>query len=154
MATFQERFNALFDEYKESQEEFGKRFGASKSQIFNWRNGRGEPDSEMMKVIAAKCGVNIAWLLGFADQRQSIYDVQTATPCVKESPSVAEIISHAESMHLPPEYLAALQDYKQMPLTEQQSRLAGVVTKFKSLSVEDQEALIRIINSLSDRAQQ
>lgn len=64
MAIFRDRFNTLFDESKLSQEEFGKLFGASKSQIFNWRNGRGEPDSEMMKIIANKCCVSADWLIG------------------------------------------------------------------------------------------
>ena len=70
MATFQERFNQLFAESKLSQEEFGRQFKATKSQIFNWRNGRGEPDSEMMKTIAETRDVSVDWLTGASNERK------------------------------------------------------------------------------------
>jgi transcriptional regulator with XRE-family HTH domain len=57
MATFRDRFNILFDESDLSQEEFGKLFNATKSQVFNWRNGRGEPDIETVKLIAKALSV-------------------------------------------------------------------------------------------------
>jgi DNA-binding XRE family transcriptional regulator len=70
MATFQERFNSLFEESGKSQEEFGKTFGASKFQVFNWRSGRGEPDSETMKLIALNHNVTTDWLHGLTDLRK------------------------------------------------------------------------------------
>lgn len=72
MATFQDRFNVLFEESDLSQEDFGKLFGASKGQVFNWRSGRGEPDSETLKLIAAKCNVSVEWLIGNINIRTPI----------------------------------------------------------------------------------
>jgi transcriptional regulator with XRE-family HTH domain len=72
MATFQERFNTLFDESKASQEEFGSRFDASKFQVFNWRSGRGEPDIETLKKIARTCNVSIEWITGDSNVRSPI----------------------------------------------------------------------------------
>lgn len=63
-STFRERFNKLYEESGLNQEEFGKKFGASKSQVFHWRNGGGEPDSEMLKTIAKATGVSVDWLVG------------------------------------------------------------------------------------------
>ena len=64
MANFKERFNLLFEEADLSQEEFGKLFSVSKGQVFNWRSGRGEPDTETLKLIANKSGVSSDWLIG------------------------------------------------------------------------------------------
>ena len=61
---FRERFNKLYEESGLNQEEFGKKFGASKSQVFHWRNGGGEPDIEMLKTIAESTGVTVNWLVG------------------------------------------------------------------------------------------
>lgn len=69
MATFRDRFNILFEESKLTQEEFGKLFNATKAQVFNWRNGRGEPDTEMVKLIARSQHVSLSWLLGESDFR-------------------------------------------------------------------------------------
>lgn len=75
MSIFQARFNMLFDEAELSQEEFGKLFGASKGQVFNWRSGRGEPDSETMREIAKTCNVSVSWLLGETNYRQPLSKV-------------------------------------------------------------------------------
>lgn len=72
MATFQERFNRLFDESELSQDDFGVSIGASRFQVYNWRSGRGEPDSEMLKVIAKKYRTSVSWLLGETDIRNTI----------------------------------------------------------------------------------
>lgn len=64
MATFQERFNFLYEDSKLSQREFGALFGASTDQVYNWRNGRGEPDSETMKLLATKFNISVDWLVG------------------------------------------------------------------------------------------
>jgi transcriptional regulator with XRE-family HTH domain len=64
---------------------------------------------------------------------------------------VPSIIDHAEKMNLNDEQKAALEDYKKMPPDEQQRRLSIVLDKIKNLPVADQEALFRIINSLSSR---
>lgn len=70
MATFRDRFNQLYDEFKGSQEDFGKLFCASKHQVYNWRGGRGEPDSETMKKIAEANSVTVDWLTGASNERQ------------------------------------------------------------------------------------
>lgn len=72
MATFQERFNMLYEKSNLSQKEFGSIFGASTDQVYNWRNGRGEPDSEMMKKIAESCNVSVDWLVGKSHIRTPI----------------------------------------------------------------------------------
>ena len=64
MSTFKERFNLLYEESELSQEEFGKKFSITKDQVFNWRNGRGEPDLETVRKIAYECKVSADWLLG------------------------------------------------------------------------------------------
>lgn len=67
MAAFKDRFNILFEESGLNQEEFGRLFSITKDQVFNWRNGRGEPDTETLKEIADKSKVSILWLVGKAD---------------------------------------------------------------------------------------
>lgn len=75
MATFKDRFNTLFDESELNQEDFGQLFGASKAQVYNWRNQRGEPDSEMLKSIAKKCNVSVDWLVGNGELRTPLAEV-------------------------------------------------------------------------------
>lgn len=67
--TFKDRFSLLYEESGLSQEDFGRLFNASKSQIFNWRSGRGEPDTEAIKAIARTCNVSVEWLVGLSDIR-------------------------------------------------------------------------------------
>lgn len=74
MATFKDRFNQLFDESDLSQEDFGRLFSASKSQVFNWRSGRGEPDTDTIKMIARACNVSVEWLIGSMDRKESRSD--------------------------------------------------------------------------------
>ena len=61
---------------------------------------------------------------------------------------VPDIINHAENMNLTAKQLAALEIYKKMPLTEQQTRLSKIWDKLNSLPAADQEALLRIIEYL------
>ncbi len=72
MATFPERFNILYEDSKLSQKEFGALFGASTDQVYNWRNGRGEPDNETMKLIARSRNVSVSWLSGETNIRTPI----------------------------------------------------------------------------------
>ena len=67
--TFKDRFNQLYEDSNLSQEDFGQLFSASKSQVFNWRSGRGEPDTETIKIIARACNVSVEWLVGLSDLR-------------------------------------------------------------------------------------
>lgn len=66
---FRHRFNMLYEESSLSQEEFGKLFQASKSQVFHWRNGSGEPDTDMLAAISRACNVSVEWLIGLSDLR-------------------------------------------------------------------------------------
>lgn len=66
---FRQRFNMLYEESSLSQEEFGKLFQASKSQVFHWRNGSGEPDTDMLASISRACNVSVEWLIGLSDLR-------------------------------------------------------------------------------------
>lgn len=59
MATFQERFNMLYEKSNLSQKEFGSIFGAS-------------TDSKMMKKIAESCNVSVDWLVGKSHIRTPI----------------------------------------------------------------------------------
>ncbi len=69
MATLRERINQLYEEakdtdYRLTQEEYASRFGATRNQLKGWLDGRGEPNSEMMKIIAKLHGVSVSWLVG------------------------------------------------------------------------------------------
>jgi transcriptional regulator with XRE-family HTH domain len=70
--SFKDRFNILFEESKMTQEEFGKMFNASKSQVYHWRTGSGEPDTKTLALIASKCGVSGDWLIGISNVRSPI----------------------------------------------------------------------------------
>ncbi len=72
MPTFKDRFRFLREERNINQEDFGLLFGASKHQVYNWETGRGEPDSEMMKMIAKACKVSVDWLIGNSNIRTPI----------------------------------------------------------------------------------
>lgn len=76
MATLQERFNHLFLESTLTQKEFGESFGASADQVYNWRHGRGEPDSETIKLIANARNVSVEYLLGISNERRPGSGVQ------------------------------------------------------------------------------
>lgn len=77
MATFIERINELFDmakdmNHKLTQREYAARFGATRNQLKGWLDGRGEPDSELMKKIAEINGVSVSWLVGESDTKSLI----------------------------------------------------------------------------------
>jgi transcriptional regulator with XRE-family HTH domain len=66
---FQERINQLYEEakdadYRLTQTEYASRFGATRNQLKGWLDGRGEPNSELMKAIAKNHGVSVSWLVG------------------------------------------------------------------------------------------
>ncbi|MDR1701222.1 MAG: XRE family transcriptional regulator [Sporomusaceae bacterium] len=78
-ATFKDRINILWEEakdqnYKLTQKEFAQNLGATRSQLQGWLNGAGEPDSEMLKVIAQTHNSSIDWLLGNTNLRYAIKD--------------------------------------------------------------------------------
>ena len=139
MATFKERFNTLFDESDLSQEEFGKKFNASKGQVYNWRSGRGEPDSETMKQIALSCAVSLSWLHGETNDRRRISDLSI--------PSMQQFFDEKVKNSLTDEEKIAFEEIKKLPLKEQQNFLVNIAMKLYKLPEKDRDAVIRVINS-------
>lgn len=139
MATFKERFNMLFDESELSQEEFGKKFNASKGQVYNWRSGRGEPDSETMKQIALSCAVSLSWLHGETDERKRIQDLSI--------PSIQQFFDERIKETLNEEEKNAFEEIKKLPLKEQQNFLVNIAMKLYKLPEKDRDAVVRVINS-------
>lgn len=89
---FKDRFNKLYEESGLSQEDFGKKFNASKSQVFHWRNGSGEPDTVSLVAIANSCNVSVDWLVGKSNVRTPISTIaahRTDDP-TKELPEEAQ----------------------------------------------------------------
>lgn len=139
MATFKERFNQLFDDSELSQEEFGKKFDASKGQVYNWRSGRGEPDSETMKKIALSCAVSLSWLHGETDDPRRIEDLPI--------PNVSQFFDEKIKEALNDEEKLAFDEIKKLPLKEQQNFLVNIAMKLYKLPEKDREAVVRVINS-------
>lgn len=139
MATFKERFNTLFDESELSQEEFGKKFNASKGQVYNWRSGRGEPDSETMKQIALSCSVSLSWLHGETDNRKRISDLGI--------PSMQQFFDENVKNSLTDEEKKTFEEIKKLPLNERQDFLVNIAMKLYKLPEKDRDAVIRVINS-------
>lgn len=103
MATFQERINQLFEEakdadYRLTQTEYASRFDATRNQLKGWLDGRGEPNSEMMKSIAKIHGVSVSWLVGETNIRNFI-----------ESPSASQIDLKID--HLPPQAIRSIEEF-------------------------------------------
>lgn len=69
MATFQERINQLYEaakdaDYRLTQTDYASQLGVTRNQLKGWLDGRGEPNTEMLKAIANKHGVSVSWLVG------------------------------------------------------------------------------------------
>ena len=96
---FKERFNKLYEESGLSQEDFGKTFKASKSQVFHWRNGSGEPDTVTLVEIAKSCDVSIDWLVGKSNIRTPIE-------------TIAAHRTDDPTNELPPEAIKSIEDFK------------------------------------------
>lgn len=98
---FRKNFNVLYEESGLSQEDFGKKFKASKSQVFHWRNGSGEPDTLTLMTIASACNVSVDWLLGKTNIR---------TP-------IEVIAAHRTDdlmNDLPPEAIRSIEEFKEL----------------------------------------
>ena len=98
-ALFKDRFNTLYEESGLTQEEFGNLFKASKSQVFHWRNGSGEPDTEQIKFIANACNVSTGWLVGETDIKNPYQIIAAHRTDDPKSP-------------LPEEALKSIEDFK------------------------------------------
>lgn len=99
MTEFAKRLNRLYEESELSQEAFGKLFNASRSQIFHWRNGNSEPDTETLRKIATVCNTSVDWLVG---------KVNIRTP-------IETILAQSDSADgLPPEALRSIEEFKEL----------------------------------------
>ena len=98
---FKIRFNILYEESNLSQEDFGKPFRASKSQVFHWRNGSGEPDTLSLSVIATICNVSTDWLVGKTDLRRPI-----ETLAAHRTDDLMD--------NLPPEAIERIEEFKEL----------------------------------------
>lgn len=90
---FKERFNILYEESNLTQEEFGNKFKASKSQVFHWRNGSGEPDTSALVNIANACNVSVDWLTGKATVRTQVETTDSLLD--EEWPEVTRVLRRA-----------------------------------------------------------
>lgn len=90
MATFTERFNILFKEFKMKTEypngraAFSRAIGFSKGQVSGWLDGTGTPDPETLKKLSENLNISLLWLIGESDERNWT---------IKNAPIVA---AHAE----------------------------------------------------------
>lgn len=105
MTELAKRFTILYEESELSQEEFGKKFDASRSQVFHWRNGNSEPDIEALRKIATVCGVSVDWLVGKTNIRTSVDDASTSC--------------NDDSLHtLPPHAKRCIEEFKEFMQTK------------------------------------
>jgi transcriptional regulator with XRE-family HTH domain len=118
-----------------SQAELAEKIGVTQQAVGKWETGKAMPDLATLRRLASFFDVTTDYLL--------------ESEC--DDNLVPSVIDHAEKMNLNDEQKAALEDYKKMPPDEQQRRLSIVLDKIKNLPAADQEALFRIINSLSSR---
>lgn len=70
MSVFSERLQKLRNRTELSQKDFGAIIGASRDQISNWEQGRGEPDIETITKIADQYKITTDYLLGRTDNPQ------------------------------------------------------------------------------------
>ena len=96
LSTFREIIDQLYEEakdanYRLTQEEYASRFGATRNQLKGWLDGRGEPNTEMMKTIAKIHDVSVSWLVGETDIRKMV----EATPYQRFNNSIANLPSEA-----------------------------------------------------------
>jgi len=129
LSTFGQRLKLLRSKRKLTQKELAPLINTTRDTLANWEVDRAIPDMESIKTIAGFFGVTTDHLLGVDILRN-------------------KVISKFDQMDLNEEQKAAAKRIKEMPLTEQQESFLKAVDKFKNLSVEHQEALIKIINSL------
>ena len=70
MATFQERFNQLRDEYGGSDSQLAKVLGCSKQAVSTWASGKSVPKALTIIGIASHFNVSPAWLAGRENERR------------------------------------------------------------------------------------
>ena len=121
---------ALRKKQKMKAENIAEIVGVSTPTVTRWENGAIDIPGSMIEKYLSALKLPIKTILS------ANYDT---------------VVNHAEKMNLNEDQKAALEEYKKMPLTERQRRLANILDKYNSLSETDQEAISKIITSLSSR---
>lgn len=110
-----------------------RRVGVVPSQISKIENGVTNPSFELLERICIELDVTLA----------EFFTEDSIVETLREN-----VIAKFDDMNLSEKEKTAAEIIKSMPINEQQASFLKVLNKFKSLSVSDQEALIKIINSL------
>lgn len=74
MATFTDRFNIVYREFRmngsgNGRIAFARKLQVTKGQLDGWIDGVGAPDFEKLKEISIKLNVSVLWLLGISEER-------------------------------------------------------------------------------------
>jgi transcriptional regulator with XRE-family HTH domain len=109
-----------------------KESGINQPTLSRFEKGINIPSTEMIRKICDALGVSMA---EFDDN--GLDDLRL------------NVLNKMDSMEWNDEEKEAIEKIKKMPLNEQQQSFLKTYEKFKSLSVSDQEALSKIIDSLS-----
>lgn len=110
-----------------------RRVGVVPSQISKIENGVTNPSFELLERICIELDVTLA----------EFFAEDSVVETLREN-----VIAKFDDMNLNAKEKTAAEIIKSMPINEQQASFLKVLNKFKSLSASDQEALIKIINSL------
>jgi len=137
VALFSERLAQIMKEKKITQYRLWKLTGISQPAISGILSGKKSPKGETLQKLCDALGVSMA---EFDDNsiKDNAIDIKRK--------NVLEQLDH---MDLNEEQQAALAYIKKMPLDKQQQSFLEIYKKFKSLSVSDQEAVSKIIDSLA-----
>lgn len=108
-----------------------KEAGISQSTLSRIESGENKPTAEILRKICVALGVSL-----------SEFD-ENPIDNLREN-----VIANFDKMDLSDEEKAAAEKIKSMPIDVQQASFLKALEKFKRLSASDQEALIKIINSL------
>ncbi len=127
-----ERLRFLREQRDISGMALAKQVGVVPSQISKIENGVTNPSFDLLEKICAVFGITMSEF--FADD--NLYVIRE------------KVIAKFDEVNLSEEQKAAAETIKNMSQSEQQASFLKVLEKFKSLSASDQEALIKIINSL------
>jgi|GEM_PF-1206847 len=127
-----ERLRFLREQRDISGMALSKQVGVVPSQISKIENGVTNPSFDLLEKICAVFGITMSEF--FADDNLCV---------IRE-----KVIAKFGEMNLSEEQKAAAEKIKSMPIDVQQASFLKALEKFKRLSASDQEALIKIINSL------
>jgi len=132
VSVFSERLSQIMKEKKVTQYRLWKLTGISQPAISGILSGKKSPKGETLQKLCDALGVSM-----------SEFD-DNAIDNKRE-----KVLDQLDHMDLNEEQQAALAYIKKMPLDKQQQSFLEIYKKYKSLSVSDQEAVSKIIDSLA-----